>query len=583
MKLTNKIANIFAAIFLMIMAALTFGAMRGDSLTMDEKSHLPAGYSYITQRDMRINPEHPPLVKDLAGIGQFLFVRAINFPYDSAAWTTMVNGQWDFGQALLFDSNNPADEMIFYGRLPMIGLLLILGFYLFKWTRELFGNAAALLALFLFILSPTFLAHGHLVTTDVAAALGAFAATYYFVKALKSPSWKNIVISGVALGIAELLKFSMILLFPMFVLLAGTCWLAKMFSFKKAFRILFVSFTVCFLVIGPVYQFHVWNYPPARQVSDSKDILSSHGFKLGTAAIVWAADKPILRPYAQYFLGVMMVTQRVAGGNTTYFLGQISKESWRAYFPIMYLSKETVPFHIFTLTALIYALAKIRKPRSGFKNIPAQSREIIAKYLPQIAMLLFVAIYWISSVAGNLNIGVRHLMPAFPFTMALAAGGAIAFANRFKPGCAMASVLCVWQIISAASTYPSFLPYYNAFAGGSNNGYKIAVDSNTDWGQDLKRLRTWTEKNGIDKIYIDYFGGADPKYYFGDKYESWWSGRNSFEMPKDGYLAVSATFMQGQRARVKPGDNLTSSEYNWLNAYEPAAIIGHSIFVYHIQ
>ena len=83
----------------------------------------------------------------------------------------MVNGEWDFGQALLFDSNNPADKMIFYGRLPMIGLLLILGFYLFKWTRELFGNAAALLALFLFALSPTFLAHGHLVTTDVAAAL----------------------------------------------------------------------------------------------------------------------------------------------------------------------------------------------------------------------------------------------------------------------------------------------------------------------------------------------------------------------------------------------------------------------------
>ena len=64
----------------------------------------------------------------------------------------------------------------------------------------------------------------------------------------------------------------------------------------------------------------------------------------------------------------------------------------------------------------------------------AESREIIDKYLPQIAMLLFVAIYWTSSVAGNLNIGVRHLMPAFPFTMALAAGGDIRFRQPRQMG-----------------------------------------------------------------------------------------------------------------------------------------------------
>ena len=565
------------------MAALTFGAMSGDSLTMDEKSHLPAGYSYIAKQDMRINPEHPPLVKDLAGIGQILFVRGINFPDNVPAWTTMVNGQWDFGQALLFDSDNPADQMIFYGRLPMIGLLLILGFYLFRWTRELFGSAAGLLALSMFAFSPTFLAHGHLVTTDVAAALGAFAATYCFVKALKNPSWKNIAVSGAVLGISELLKFSMILLFPMFILLAGACWLAKMFSFKKAFQILFAAFAVCFLVIGPVYQFHVWNYPPARQVSDSKEILASHGFKPGAAAIVWAADKPVLRPYAQYFLGVMMVTQRVAGGNTTYFLGQVSRESWRTYFPVMYLAKETVPFHIFTLIAIIYALAKIKKPRAGFKNIPAQIRAFTAAYLPQLAMVLFVAIYWASSVAGNLNIGVRHLMPVFPFTMALAAGGTIALVKCVKWAYAPVGALCAWQIFSVVLAYPGFLSYYNEIAGGSSSGYKIAVDSNTDWGQDLKRLKAWAQANGIDKIYIDYFGGADPNYYFGERYESWWSSRNKEELPAGGYLAISATFLQGERAAVKPGDNIESGKYAWLDAYEPVAIIGHSIFVYRIE
>jgi 4-amino-4-deoxy-L-arabinose transferase-like glycosyltransferase len=590
MKLTNKAANIIAAGMLLVMLAITFSVMIGDSLTMDEKSHLPAGYSYVTQKDMRINPEHPPLVKDLAGI-PLLFINGINFPYDSKAWQSDVNGQWDFGQALLFDSGNPADKMIFWGRLPMLLILLALGFYLFKWTRELFGNAAGLLALFLFSFSPTFLGHGHLVTTDVAAALGCFVASYYFVQALQKPSGKNIVISGITLGIAELLKFSAILLFPAFIILA-VIWLCRAKApgegrwrtrLIKTFQILFVSFAVSFLVIWPVYQFNIWNYPAAKQASDSKEILASHGFRLGADAVVWVADKPVLRPYAQYLLGVMMATQRVVGGNTTYFLGEISKESWKAYFPVMYLAKETVPFHIFTLIAIIYAFLRLRNVRKEFKASAEQIRLFITRYLPQISMGLFLAIYWTSSISGNLNIGVRHLIPVLPFTMALTAGGVTAFANSTKWKLALLGALSIWQLASIAFAYPSYIAYFNEFAGGIDNGYKIAADSNLDWGQDLKRLRTWMDKNGIQQIYVDYFGGADPKYYLGDKYQGWWSSRSQNELPKGSYLAISATFLQGQRGRVKAGDNLTSGQYGWLNNYAPVAVIGHSIFVYHIQ
>jgi hypothetical protein len=580
MKLTDRTTNVFAAIMLAIMFFLTLSAMAGDSLTMDEKSHIPAGYSYVTQKDMRINPEHPPLVKDLAGI-PLLFIPGINFPYDSPAWTTMVNGQWDFGYKLLFDSGNPADKMIYWGRIPILGLLLILGFYVFKWTRELFGNAAALLALFLFSFSPTFLAHGHLVTTDVAAALGAFVATYYFIKCLKGPSWKNILVSGITLGIAELLKFSLILLFPFFIIVAGIWWFARQIGFWKTVRLLFFVFAICFIVIWPVYQFHVWNYPPQKQASDSREILATHGFKLGANAIIWSADKPILRPYAQYFLGVMMITQRVAGGNTTYFLGQISRNGWREYFPVIYLSKETVTFHALVLIAIIYGLSRLRKPAKG--QFWPKIREFGFKYLAQIAMALFAAIYWTTSVGGNLNLGVRHLMPVLPFTMVLAGGGAAAFMDAKRWKIALVAVLCAGQAISIAFAYPSFLAYYNELAGGSSHGYKIAVDSNTDWGQDLKRLKIWADANGVGKIYIDYFGGADPKYYFGSRFEGWWSARDRKELPPGSYLAISATMLQGQRAVPAPGSDLISTEYDWLNAYQPAAVIGHSIFVYHVQ
>ena len=123
-------------------------------------------------------------------------------------------------------------------------------------------------------------------------------------------------------------------------------------------------------------------------------------------------------------------------------------------------------------------------------------------------MGLFLAIYWTSSISGNLNIGVRHLMPVFPFTMSLAAGGVAAFANGTKWKLALVGTLCAWQLVSITLAYPSYIAYFNEFAGGMDNGYNIVVDSNLDWGQDLKRLKIWTDKNDAGQIYVDYFGGA---------------------------------------------------------------------------
>jgi len=150
--MSNRLTNIIAACLLIFVFLIAFFSMRGDSATMDEVAHLPAGYSYLTQKDMRLNPEHPPLIKDLAAI-PLLFIEDINFPSDIKAWKEDVNGQWGFGYHFLYQMGNPVDQMIFWGRIPMILILILLGFYIFKWARELFGNKVALLALFLFSFS----------------------------------------------------------------------------------------------------------------------------------------------------------------------------------------------------------------------------------------------------------------------------------------------------------------------------------------------------------------------------------------------------------------------------------------------
>lgn len=570
--ISNRPTNIIAVCLLLWVFFATVFSMKSDSLTMDELAHLPAGYSYLTQKDMRLNPEHPPLVKDLAGL-PLLFIKNINFPSDIKAWQEDINGQWDFGNIFLFKSDNPAQAMIFWGRVPMILLLLLLGFYIFKFSRELFGNKAALLALFLFSFSPTLLAHGRLVTTDVAAAFGVVFSIYYFLRALKQPTKKNIIFSGLALGVAELLKFSLILLIPLFAILT-IVWMIKNQKFWFYGLRFIVIILLAFFLIGLVYQYHTWNYPGARQVSDTKINLGSFGSRPIANLITWMADKPILRPFAQYGLGLAMITQRAVGGNTTYFLGEISAAGWKTYFPTVYLLKEPLTFHLLTLFALIFAIWKFRRFQ-------------IKQHFAILAMLLFIVIYWLTSLKSNLNIGARHLLPVFPFTIILTS---VAITNLLKNPylklkVALLGGLILWQIISVISVYPSFLAYFNELTGGPKNGYKYVADSNLDWGQDLKRLKIWTDKNlpAGQPIYVDYFGGSDMKYYFGEKYLPWWGDRNPSELPPDSYLAVSATFLQGGRGKPAPGFDQPTGFYNWLNNYTPVAVIGHSIFVYKIE
>ncbi|MBI2582803.1 glycosyltransferase family 39 protein, partial [Candidatus Azambacteria bacterium] len=220
--MTPKIANWIAGILLGVMFVLMVTSAKGDSATMDEVAHIPAGYSYLTQKDMRLNPEHPPLLKDLAAIP--LLFQNINFPSDFKAWKDDINGQWDFGFQFLYRSGNDADNIIFWARIPFILLTLLLGYFIFKWGKELFGPGPALLALGLYTFSPTFLAHGRLVTTDVGASFGFFIRVYYFVKALRVPSTKHIITAGIALGIALLIKFSTFLLVPLLVFLAFLWW-----------------------------------------------------------------------------------------------------------------------------------------------------------------------------------------------------------------------------------------------------------------------------------------------------------------------------------------------------------------------
>ena len=93
--------------------------------------------------------------------------------------------------------------------------------------------------------------------------------------------------------------------------------------------------------------------------------------------------------------------------------------------------------------------------------------------------------------------------------------------------------------ISVFISFPYYLSYYNVIGGGTNNGYRIATDSNYDWGQDVKRLGEWMKKNKVKKIYGDIFSLNAPKYYMGNSYDYFNIG-DGILPPSGSYIAVSA-------------------------------------------
>ncbi len=575
-------------------------SIKDDSLTMDELAHIPAGYGYMHEKDYRLNPEHPPLLKDLAVI-PLLFMN-LNFDKEFGAWKDDVNGQWAMGWKFIFDSGNDTEKMIFWSRIPMILILLILGIYIFRWAKELFGPKPALFALFLFSFSPTFIAHGRYVTTDVGAAAAFFIATYYFVKCLSAEASgeggakiKHLILAGIAFGIAQLIKFSLFLLVPFFGLLLLIWIFIKWRDGKRNLFKLFIVYSLKFivilvigyLVIFPLYQYHVLNYPPEKQVSDTESLMASHRVRPLANSLVWMADKPILRAYGQYLLGLIMVFQRAAGGNTTFFIGEVSNVAWPQYFPVVYAIKTPLVLHILTIIALLFIAWQIKKP--FWKKIFTRTIKSGKSHFPELAMLIFIIVYWVLSIKSNLNIGVRHVLPVFPFVYILISGQfkrIFEYAKNKKKlfivYCSLFIVLLAWYAISSLSIFPYYLTHFNELVGGAKNGYIYVADSNLDWGQDLKRLAKWLDENNIKKIKVAYFGGSDTNYYLGDKYEPWWGDKNP-EEAKGSWLAISGTLLQGGRAISTKGFDQSTMHYMWLNEYEPVVVIGNSIFVYYID
>lgn len=587
--MNNKTANIVATVLFSLMTVLSVFSMKNDSLTFDELAHIPAGYSYVKYQDYRVNPEHPPLIKSLSGIP--LLFKDLNFPVFSESWKQSQSPAWwvqfDLGNEFVYQSGNNPKEIIFYSRLPMILILLLLGIVTFNWARKIGGNEAAIGVAALFSFSPTLIAHGRLVTTDVGAALGVVLATLFWIKFLKNPKFQNVILAGLSFGIAMLMKFSLALLIPFFVILSFVYpLLFKEEKLKNLVKYLVLSLIAGIIgmlfVVWPTYALFVKNYPIDHQIRDTIADLSPNQIPILKNLTISMAHNELLRPMAQYFRGVLMATQRTVFGNTVFFLGEMSAKGWWYYFPIIYFLKEPIALHILTIMAIIGAITFFLKKNEKMK-------EKLKKNFTLLSFILFITIYWAAAIGGNLNIGVRHLIPTLPFLFILVAMGikSLILRSSGKKRIIITSsvgVLLLCYIVSSLTVYPHYISYYNHLGGGANRGYLSAVDSNYDWGQDFYRLNQIIEEKEIDEIHLDYFGGEDPNYWLKGKYIPLNPKDDDFDHETiKGWIAISTNELMGGLGDPVPGFDQQVGYYKWIEEHELVGRAGKSILIFYAK
>lgn len=470
-----------------------------------------------------------------------------------------------------YQSKNDPDRLLFWSRLPTVGLFVLLVLLVGKWAKELYGAGAGLLALLLAAFNITVMAHGRYVTTDLGAALGYTLSLYTFLRCLRHPSRLNLFLAGVACGFAQVAKFSAVFLVPTFAVLAAFHLirdpppaLGRMRSALSLLKVVGAIWLIGGVVIAAVYAV-AWRGMGADLTQVIRGLLGEG--RLGQFVL---SVTSISRPLGHYVLGLALVHLHNRQGHPAFFLGQVGAEGWWTYFPVAFLIKTQLPLLLLLLLSLF----------ARQKDAPRGEEALLG------AALIFA----VPAVGSGIDIGVRHLLPIYPLL--------IIWASRVVhwPGrqgktrigrAAIIAVLTVWYVFAALKIHPHYLAYFNELIGGSKNGYRYLSDSNVDWGQDTKRLGLYLKQAGLTDVSVVCWAWTCQavRYYIPEATP--WDLLAPPKKAPSGLFAIGRTPQALARAYLQHG--APEALPNWESierltaGVQPIHVIGYSIALYHFE
>jgi hypothetical protein len=247
--------------------------------------------------------------------------------------------------------------------------------------------------------------------------------------------------------------------------------------------------------------------------------------------------------------GIMALKAHNDTGHLSFLLGDAKLGGWWYFYLVALAVKTPLPLLLSGVVGLCLLARDGLREASTWRMAP---------------VVLFVTLLVFASLFSRINIGIRHVLILYPF---LALGGAYALASvaRAWPraGSAVAALLVAWQVSTLAMAYPDYFPYFNETVSHPEH---VLVDSDLDWGQDLRRLERRLAQLKVPSVSLAYQGTADlaretlPPFV-----------RLPPRQPAKGWVAITALTREHEPAG-----------YAWLSPYRPVERVGKTIDLYFI-
>lgn len=413
-------------------------------------------------------------------------------------------------------------------RMPGIVLGAFVLFALGEWVQRLGGSLPSLLAMFLGATDPTFVAHASLVTPDISITCFIFLCAYFVWEYTQHPSWIHYLLAGTMAGLSLLSKFS---------------------ALPLLFSILCVALVTC---RGRL---------PFPRASVRPSWLVSMGLIIGWMSIAGLSLCYVYGSDIGFFLmGVWTQFLHTKTGHSAFFLGLTGTMGWPEYFTVAYMIKTPLA----TLGCLALGIASLR-----YKH--TKTAWFYFALMPLLCLVILLL--------SHINIGVRYLLPAYPFFWGLAALGIITVQQCWPRAVQyLVGLLVTVQCVSVGMVFPHYLAYANEMYGGPEQLPAYLSDSNVDWGQDVHRIPAFMQEQGVQDIRLAIFSTVPPTRFGmrAQRVPTCWHVPDRYVPATDPkqLFAVSVMVLSG----TCPGD----LDYSWLRERQPIAVLGYSIYIYDI-
>lgn len=562
-------ARLICAALLGIMSAQMLVAVSHKSISTDEVVHIPAGYYHLVLGDFQFLNQHPPVSMMIGALpllfmqpGEMSEAELQKIPRDDAFVFVVSQRFWTPNDSFY-------QRVAFLTRVPMIAFTVLFGIVIFLFARRLFGERAGLIAVALFTLEPTVLAHGPLVHTDMTSAFGLLLLAYAVYVYASDPALRRAVYAGAALGLAPLMKFSMVAVAPLAVLglaallvFPARLRLTRRAAFAHATAIMVISL----LVINAGYFFNHRSFTAA----DNQWIATS--FPSRTGLFLFGAHWLRYLVPTDFLLGTFWQIWHSTVGHDGSIFGQQGRFGWWYYFPAAFALKTTIPFLLTSVAAICWGLWRVVKRRD------------LAPIFVLAPFFFFTALV----MASTINIGVRFYLPAYPFLFIMSGAfldRLIRIRSRRLLGVTLVVIMLGWCVIEVVRTYPNYIPYMNELAYSRPHWWYLS-DSNVEWGDSMPELASYLHERGETKVRAAMLG-------------AWPLGRYGIDFvdaleppgaqPETKYTAIGASFLNGSTVPPGPPGSGRETEDQRVNYFEeyrhrqPEAVIGNSIYVFRMR